>query len=179
VVRATGIAQGGHVIAVGYGKSVDGAAAGTKLERDHVKVLETTDDEFFVGEATCQGDSGGPALDEATGEIVGVVSRGGQECDGPGAHNVYTRADAYRMLIDDALNRGDLSTWKKRDGGATKKPPTDVGAACEHGSECAAGVCVAEGGRRYCSRSCDASDHCPTHFRCQVAENGSSVCVEH
>jgi hypothetical protein len=52
--------------------------------------------EFEVDRATCRGDSGGPAIDAATGEIVGVVSRGGS-CSAAGNH-VYTRVDAYAPL---------------------------------------------------------------------------------
>ncbi len=57
--------------------------------------------EFEVDAATCRGDSGGPALDVRTGEIVGVVSRGGS-CSGRGNH-VYTRVDAYARLADIAF----------------------------------------------------------------------------
>ena len=49
--------------------------------------------EFEVDRATCRGDSGGPAIDVMTGEIVGIVSRGGS-CSATGNH-VYTRVDAY------------------------------------------------------------------------------------
>jgi secreted trypsin-like serine protease len=52
--------------------------------------------EFEVDRATCRGDSGGPAIDTVTGEIVGVVSRGGS-CSAAGNH-VYTRVDAYASL---------------------------------------------------------------------------------
>lgn len=52
--------------------------------------------EFEVDTATCRGDSGGPALDVRTGEVVGVVSRGGS-CVASGNH-VYTRIDAYAEL---------------------------------------------------------------------------------
>jgi hypothetical protein len=52
--------------------------------------------EFEVDAATCRGDSGGPALDVRTGEIVGVVSRGGS-CSSRGNH-VSTRVDAYARL---------------------------------------------------------------------------------
>jgi hypothetical protein len=52
--------------------------------------------EFEVDHATCRGDSGGPAIDVMTGEIVGVVSRGGS-CSAAGNH-VYTRIDAYAPL---------------------------------------------------------------------------------
>jgi hypothetical protein len=52
--------------------------------------------EFEVDSATCRGDSGGPAIDVRTGEIVGVVSRGGS-CRENGNH-VYTRVDAFSRL---------------------------------------------------------------------------------
>jgi V8-like Glu-specific endopeptidase len=180
-VRSTGIAKGDHVIAVGFGKNGDTGTAGTKLVRQHVKVLETTAFEFTVGEATCQGDSGGPALDENTGEIVGVVSRGGPACDGTGAHNIYTRADAFSKLIDEALakSKGTGKKPTKDAGKSTKKPGSDLGAGCFKGSDCAAGVCVTEHGKRYCSRDCDAQDKCPTKFACEKESTKNvSVCVE-
>jgi hypothetical protein len=57
--------------------------------------------EFEVDRATCRGDSGGPAIDTMTGEIVGVVSRGGS-CSAEGNH-VYTRIDSYAPLARLAL----------------------------------------------------------------------------
>lgn len=82
-VGKNAVTGGMPVRAVGYGKKGDNGSAGMKLLRDHVKVLEVAKAEFQVGESTCQGDSGGPALDES-GELVGVVSRGGPSCDGKG-----------------------------------------------------------------------------------------------
>jgi secreted trypsin-like serine protease len=58
--------------------------------------------EFEVDSATCRGDSGGPAIDVRTGEIVGVVSRGGS-CSATGNH-VYTRVDAYSNLAAAAFH---------------------------------------------------------------------------
>lgn len=57
--------------------------------------------EFEVDQATCRGDSGGPAIDASTGEVVGVVSRGGS-CSASGNH-VYTRVDAYARLAAHAF----------------------------------------------------------------------------
>lgn len=57
--------------------------------------------EFEVDRATCRGDSGGPAIDVSSGEIVGVVSRGGS-CSANGNH-VYTRVDAYSRLASAAF----------------------------------------------------------------------------
>ncbi len=57
--------------------------------------------EFEVDQATCRGDSGGPAIDASTGEVVGVVSRGGS-CSASGNH-VYTRVDSYARLAAHAF----------------------------------------------------------------------------
>ncbi|MCL2723633.1 MAG: S1 family peptidase [Polyangiaceae bacterium] len=57
--------------------------------------------EFEVDTATCRGDSGGPAIDLSTGEIVGVISRGGS-CTDLGNH-VYTRVDAFKHLAQAAF----------------------------------------------------------------------------
>ncbi|HVJ89652.1 MAG TPA: trypsin-like serine protease [Labilithrix sp.] len=61
--------------------------------------------EFEVDRATCRGDSGGPAIDVNSGEIVGVVSRGGS-CSAHGNH-VYTRVDAYGRLATAAFAAAD------------------------------------------------------------------------
>jgi secreted trypsin-like serine protease len=84
---------------VGFGKRGDRRGAGRKYARGGVPVLGTSQAELVVGEVSCNGDSGGPALDEATGHVVGVVSRGGPGCQGPNARNIYTRADAFASLI--------------------------------------------------------------------------------
>ncbi|MFO0675552.1 MAG: trypsin-like serine protease [Polyangiaceae bacterium] len=200
-VRSTGVARGDTVRAVGFGKSGDAGDAGRKLLREHVRVLDTSTREFTVGEATCQGDSGGPALDEDTGEIVGVVSRGGSTCEGRSAFNVYTRADAFLEFIDtalgflrlpdDAVSDAGILDGSAKDGGKTKakadagtsrtkktkKPKSDVGSACQTGADCAAGLCVIETNRQYCSRSCGPGDRCPTGYGCAKMPDGTTVCL--
>lgn len=191
-VGTHGVARGDRVRAVGFGLQGDGAStAGSKLVREHVRVLSVTASELTVGEATCQGDSGGPALDEDTGEIVGVVSRGGPSCEGPGVHNIYTRVDAFSWLVDEAFARvAGLEHDGTTDGGApasppargTKaKPPSDVGGPCEKAADCAAGVCILDGAGNYCSRPCGTGDRCPTHFHCQAVASSSkpatSACI--
>ncbi len=184
--------KGDTVRAVGFGKTGDQGMAGVKLLRDHVKILDVTASEFLVGEATCQGDSGGPALDESSGELVGVVSRGGPSCEGTGVHNVYTRADAFRDVITAALARSGLPPTDPdggvievpKDAGAKPKPPkptkpvSDLGEACAKGADCAAGVCVKNGAAQYCSRPCGGGDRCPSGYWCTKV-SGTSVCVAH
>jgi hypothetical protein len=175
-IRATGAAQGDHVRTVGF---FDAPAArgvpATKLLRDHVSVLDTTKTELRVAEGACRG-GGGPALDESTGEIVGVVSRAD-----PGGDNVYTRVDGFLPLIAQALEQsGASSAGGKR---KSKKGPPDIGANCSRGSECAAGACVTDGTKKYCSRRCSAHDHCPARFRCERCDAGQRrrsvwACVE-
>lgn len=200
-VSGSGVVPGDHVTAIGYGRRTDGDPPGTKLLREHVEVLSGSGAEFVVGEATCQGDSGGPALDEVTGEIVGVVSRGGPSCDGNGAHNVYTRPEGFRPLIERALA---LSAWESagaaadggglddggeaadagkkkrhpRGDGGTSKPPSDLGKTCSAAADCSTGVCVNEGARAYCSRSCGAHDRCPAHYHCTATGPAQKVCLQ-
>jgi len=198
IVSATPVAAGDHVSAVGYGRKADGDPPGTKLLREHVEVLSVSSAEFLVGQATCQGDSGGPALDESSGEIVGVVSRGGPTCDGPGAHNVYTRPDVFLSLIDQALSMsawqteislddggvialadaGDAGKKRKKSDAGTTKPPSDMGNPCTTAADCGAGVCVTDQGKQYCSRSCGTGDRCPDHFHCTATAATQKVCLE-
>ncbi|MDF2692395.1 MAG: hypothetical protein K0S65_778 [Labilithrix sp.] len=200
-LRSRGPAAGDHLRAVGFGRPGDGDPSGKKLLREHVQVLSVSTAEFTVGEATCQGDSGGPALDEDTGEVLGVVSRGGPTCEGAGVHNIYTRVDTYAWLMEEAFTRvseieaeekadaGSSATAKPAKRGTKQKPPSDIGGPCEQGSDCAAGVCIkevvagqagGEGERRYCSRPCGPGDRCPTRYHCKSVpglDAASSACI--
>lgn len=184
-VRATGPARGDRVRTVGYGALDGEGPTGIKLVREHVKVLSVSAAEFIVGESTCRGAPGGPALDEATGEILGVVTREGSSCEGPDAHNAYTRVDAFRWLVDEAFARvaglshdedaGAPSTAPPT--GSKSKPPTDVGGPCDTAADCAAGMCLSDAAGKYCSRACGTGDRCPNGFHCKKV-GASSACVD-
>lgn len=182
-VRMHGVAQGDFVRAVGFGKRPSDGVSGQKLLRDHVKVLSVSAAEFLVGEATCQGDSGGPALDADTGEVVGVVSRGGPTCEGSHVHNVYTRADSFGWLLDEALRVAgekpgeDAGASDPAKPGGKAKPPSDIGGTCERGEDCASGICIADEGGAYCSRPCQSGSRCPNGYRCTKLIDGASVCI--
>ena len=106
------VASGDRVLPVGFGGG-QARTVGDRVGRGGSTVLSIGPaanadtgavlgpSEFEVDQATCRGDSGGPAIDTTTGEIVGVVSRGGS-CSAPGNH-VYTRIDSYAGLARLAL----------------------------------------------------------------------------
>jgi hypothetical protein len=185
-VRTTAVKAGEHVRAVGYGRTGTGGGAGQKLLREHVTVQSVSGAELLVGEATCQGDSGGPAIDEQTGEVIGVVSRGGPSCVGPNVHNIYTRVDAFASLVEDAFRHvARPEPAPAVDAGAPQtkpgpksKPTSDVGNACSKGASCATGICVsAPAGGGYCSRQCGTGDRCPDGFHCEKTNDASRVCI--
>jgi hypothetical protein len=167
-VRPTGAAKGDHLRTVGYGRSV-------KLVRDHVLVGQMAEAEFLLQEAPCRTGPGGPAIDEATGEIVGILSRNEPGCE-PAAASVYTRLDAQASLIEGAL--AFAQTARTSGAAREKKGPVDMGATCERGADCAAGTCVTYGWSQYCSRPCGPHDKCPARYRCMQSMTGPRVCVE-
>jgi hypothetical protein len=169
-VHRSAIAQGDHV------RTLELASAGA-LVRDHVTVLASTATELRLGEAGCQSGCGGPVLDEPSGEIVGILSRPDDADEASSHSDVAMRTDAFASWIDGALTQSTrvaAGTALRK----TKKGPIDLGANCVRGSDCAAGVCVTQGARRYCSRRCGAHDRCPAHFRCDPSSAGIAVCVQ-
>jgi hypothetical protein len=175
VLREVGVAQGDHVRTVGW------ADRGVRLLREHVPVTAAGFAEFEIGESSCRGTAGGPALDEETGEVLGLLARW-PTCE----KDVYTRTNEFYSLVDDALSRSAFAgKGRNLDGGRrlygsplSKKPPTDCGGACRVVADCGAGVCVTEGQKQYCSQTCTALDPCPARFRCAKAEGGAAVCAE-
>lgn len=113
------VEAGDLVVPVGFGGGHENVV-GTRVAREFSHVLATGPTanaatgavlgprEFEVDHATCRGDSGGPAIDAKSGEVVGVVSRGGS-CTGRGNH-VYTRIDAYQRLADTAFRAAEKAT---------------------------------------------------------------------
>jgi hypothetical protein len=169
VTRPTGAAVGDHVRSVTY-------AGGHKLVRDHVPVTATSSRELALAEAPCDATPGGPAIEESSGEIVGVFSRSGPACSDTEGYDVDTRADAFLDLVAAALAQGSTSSQAHQ--AKQKKSPVDLGASCSDGTDCAAGACVDYQGSRYCTRSCTATDHCPSASHCLGTQQDSTVCVE-
>ncbi|HEY8041102.1 MAG TPA: trypsin-like serine protease [Polyangiaceae bacterium] len=168
-VRPTGVATGDHVRTVGF-------ARGAKLVRDHVAVVGTGRRVFEDDEAACAVGAGAPAIDETTGEVVGVLASGGPGCATEAGHDVYTRADLLLPFAAEAVALGPPRVVGHA--ARERKGPVDMGASCVTGSDCAAGACVTYAGARYCSRTCDAHDRCPSTLRCMGSHQGVMVCVE-
>jgi trypsin len=168
LVRPTGAARGDHVRTVGF-TSGSGAHHSTKLLRDHLAVFDTTPTDLRI-EETASDNGGGPALDESTEEVLGVLSTG------DGDVSIYARADAFASLVASALAESP-SASSARGAARPKKGPADMGANCVEGADCAAGVCVADGPRQYCSRTCSSDDRCPARFRCERSDHGQDICV--
>jgi hypothetical protein len=167
---AQGAALGDHVRSVGFVPETSGPSGPLKWVRDHVAVKATTSGDLLLGEMACSDGCGGPAIDESSGEIVGVVSRAGP------AGDVATRADIFYSFVAAQIA---LAGGGPPAAGAAKekKGPVDMGAECVAATDCAAGVCVTDGARRYCSRSCSSQDHCPARYRCERTAQSDTVCV--
>lgn len=167
VLSPTGAAQGDHVRTVAFGTDF-------KLVRDHVPVTQATSRELALAQAPCVGLPGGALIDMTSGELLGVVSRGGPGCS-PDGWEVATRTDAFFPLIQQALALGTLSHASDR--AKEKKGPIDQGASCTSAPQCAAGACVTYAGAQYCTRTCGPTDRCPSTTRCMTSAQSTTVCV--
>jgi hypothetical protein len=113
------VTDGESVRVVGFGQNDQGKPIGTRFRKDDVSVLavgpvvspsQTSlgSNEFELGESSCLGDSGGPAIDETTGAIVGIVSRGPTSADGgpdctTASGNVYTSLAGLETIFQQAF----------------------------------------------------------------------------
>lgn len=190
-MRASGVAAGNRARAVGHSSGTESWAPGLRLLREHVRVRGEAGPLFYLAEAGCRFVPGGPALDEATGQILGVLTGPGDTCDGEDASNRYVRIENYADLFDRALSRSGLYATRDDQGllpadakpkGAsrpgTRKPPSEVGGMCTAGYECATGLCILQEDRTYCSRACGRGDRCPTGYHCEsIVGASSTACV--
>ncbi|HLK44570.1 MAG TPA: trypsin-like serine protease, partial [Acidimicrobiales bacterium] len=166
--------------------SADGAAVGDrvrsvglhaarKVVRDHVRVSVESGTEIELDEAPCAGAPGAIAIG-ASGEVVGVLSRGGPSCAASRGWDVYVRPDAFAPLVEQAMTMGHAVHASHQ--AKEKKGPVDLGAGCATGRDCAAGECVSFAGAQYCSLPCSPDDRCPSRCRCMQSQLSTGVCVE-
>jgi hypothetical protein len=177
-LRANGCARGDHVRTVTLSAGTQGPLW-VKRVVDHAPIETATQGSFTLAAAVPPGAdllAAGVALDEQTGELLGVVSTLEE-----GATFAYARADVaaptLRGPVMDTVVAAMAQVVAGRRGRKPQRGPVDMGATCERGADCAAGACVTDSGRQYCSRSCSPTDHCPPHFRCKVGRTGLGVDV--
>lgn len=159
---AKAVVGGEAIRSVGYGQNNDALPLGTRMRKDGVSILAMGrgvsasntalgGNEFEVGESICEGDSGGPAISEATGAVIGVVSRGGG-CDDNFGH-IYTATTAFKDLVNQAfVVAGGAPTVEASQPAATTADTTTVVMANEpsasesdSGAKAQAGGCSASG----------------------------------
>jgi MYXO-CTERM domain-containing protein len=175
--------------AVGYGETGSSgwnSMSGTRMELGNLSVscgagvcpgyYGVASSEFLGDTGVCSGDSGGPALD-ANGKVIGVVSRGGQNCSSP----IYGAVSAWRDLIMqvavDAATKGGYPTpfWALS-GSSDPSPGTGgAGGSTGTGGEPNPGVGGSSGSTSTGAQgqACNASASCPTGFQC-LSDDGTN-----
>jgi hypothetical protein len=182
--------------AVGYGLA-DTGNFGARRMRDGLQVAcepgrcggSVRGGEFRGEAGVCEGDSGGPAFD-AEGKVVGVVSRGGEDCSTP----VYSTVTAWRDLIVEVAEHAatlggyEAPFWVKS--GSSDPPPpvpppvvkSRVGEACQAASDCADGnACyqpAAASEPSFCVALCAEDADCRADMACAVVDaSGAKACL--
>ena len=167
-----GVRENEQFTIIGYGGTDDGGnGAGQRRIRNNISVTcsegrcpryAARDREWGGGGGVCKGDSGGPAIDEQ-GRVIGVASRGGQNC----SSSIYSSVAGWGDWIIDHTIRFtreenyEVPLWA--DGWPTEPEyNAPVGGFCRDDNECGYGRCI-DG---YCTRKCDNDDQCPLSYDC-------------
>ena len=200
------VGAGEQYIAIGYGGTNDnGDGYGRRriLEDLFTKCVGNcpayyvdNEHEWEGDHGICQGDSGGPALDLQR-RVIGVTSRGIENCERPIYGSVFAWADWIKQNALEAAQAGgyDPAPWVT--GGSTEPVPDagtggsggEGGAAgagggtagggpalgqsgdpCDSPNDCDSALCVFENNLvQYCSQDCSAANPtCPPGFECAV-----------
>jgi MYXO-CTERM domain-containing protein len=144
---AAPVTTGESVRVVGFGDNDDDVSIGVRFRKDGLAVLAVGptvsasstalgSSEIELGESICEGDSGGPAIDETTGAVVGVASRGGTDCTQSYGH-VFTSLEAFVPLFQQAFaaaGGGWTAEGSKPTGAPDAGVGTDPGSGAEAGS---------------------------------------------
>jgi MYXO-CTERM domain-containing protein len=190
--------------AVGFGEQGNSGWGGSRMELGNLSVVCGTSEcassyqiassEFEGDTGVCQGDSGGPALD-ASGKVIGVVSRGGAGCTIPIYGAVSSWKDFITGVALDAAQKGGYPPpfWAlsgSSDPGGTGgsagatgtggEPATGgsggggspQGQACGTDQACPSGFkCLGTGTTGNCAAACDAQSPCGDGTTCDPAVN--------
>jgi hypothetical protein len=127
------------VVLVGWGVTEKVAMPPIRQQRTGLKIVNVGpadrlgSAEFTLGESSCSGDSGGPLFDEASGAVIGVVSRGGNKsgappgdvarCIGADTESIYTATSGFKDLILGAYQKAGQDAWIEGQPDPTTLPP--------------------------------------------------------
>ncbi len=173
-------AQGEDYSAIGYGNTGQFGGSGARRRRDGLRVTCEGATCFMAGayatewlgdEGVCQGDSGGPAVD-AFERVVGVASRGGNNCSFPIYGYPFGWADWLKTEVTKATEEAGLEPPRWTTGWPTH-PSWNVssGQPCTNGNACESLLCL-DG---YCSRPCSEQAPCDPGFYCGDVPAGSAL----
>ncbi len=185
------LSSGDVITAVGWGVSMMSISPAVRQQRTDIAIRhvgpfagnggeDVPPNEFDVGESICEGDSGSPALD-ATGAVIGVASRGGNNlipnpndlaasCLGANSENFYSQVSAFKDVIEGAFNAVGAKPVVTSGG--------LLGDTCTVSTTCSSGHCFTGMVGGYCTQACDpmASSPCPSGYSCKP-EGSGSLCV--
>jgi len=178
--------------AVGYGVRENGRAGQRRflgdlsVECEPGRCGSSVKASEFVGDAgICEGDSGGPALD-SDGKVVGIVSRGLEDCGAP----IYSDVASWKDLITEVATRAatlggyEAPFWVKSGSSEPPKelpPPPKLGDECSGPEQCPdASACYKPNGEEhsFCVARCETNADCGATESCTVVSNaGDAVCL--
>lgn len=135
---------GAEVLLVGYGEDDDGVVGRKREVTTQIRRLTETGQEFLAGGDgldSCRGDSGGPALarlDDGSLALLGVLSRGSEECGSGGLYGAtlaglcWVRDDSGVNVVPDGCGDCDCVDL-------TPRPPETSCGGCRSGRRGAPG----------------------------------------
>jgi MYXO-CTERM domain-containing protein len=179
---------------IGYGESICGQTnnAGVKLRTEDTFIGYATAGGDFItqGRGANHGDSGGPIF-TAQMKLIGVTSRGADECTGELAGLtigalVPKHLDMIREVMEAAgycapvANEDECGNGIDDDcNGYIDDACSEPGDLCINDWECSNGMCLTQGGEKRCMKSCDprqTTNACGAGNYCRVVACDSAVC---
>ncbi|MBN2723448.1 MAG: S1 family peptidase [Deltaproteobacteria bacterium] len=178
---------------IGYGESVCGASgnSGVKLRTEDLYMGTMTAGDFWTqGRGANHGDSGGPIFDSEM-RVLGVTSRGSDECTGElagitiGASVIYHLDFINEVLEDEGYCAATHESEVCGDGkdndcnGLVDDSCLDDGTICEFDYQCLNGICFEQSGEKRCLESCDplsGTNTCGSGKYCRITECNRAIC---
>ena len=189
------VTTGETITAVGWGVTDKTDEPSTRQQRVGIKVEAVGPDstveppvapnEFQVGESICSGDSGGPAI-SASGAVIGVVSRGGNNtggssqdpssnCTGSNTENLYSKTTAFKDFIMTGYAAANAEPWLE---GGPDPRLAKAGETCTAAADCRSAICLADSSQKgalVCVDDCSTTE-CAEGTTC-TASGDVKVCL--